>query len=61
MKQHYKGMHWTTRNGVRVPKRGFATLDEALLHKRRMSIGKDMQPYVCDVCGMWHLGHPHQK
>jgi len=54
-------MHWTYKNGERKAKQGYATLDEALLAKSRTNIGKDLVPYVCDVCGQWHLGHSKLK
>lgn len=54
-------MHWTVRNGEKIAKRGFKTLDEALYFKAHFSGGKDLQPYVCDVCGNWHLGHSNHK
>lgn len=56
-------MHWTytSNNGQRKAKAGYATLEEALLAKSRTNIGKDLVPYVCDVCGQWHLGHSKLK
>ena len=51
-------MHWTWKGQERVPKRGFASLDEALAFMDRNRIDKDeLAPYVCDSCGMWHIGH----
>ena len=63
MKVHYRSMHWTytSNNGQRKAKAGYATLEEALLAKSRTNIGKELVPYVCDVCGMWHLGHSKLK
>ena len=58
MKKLYRGMHWTWKGQERVPKRGFASLDEALAFMDRNRIDKDeLAPYVCDSCGMWHIGH----
>lgn len=56
-KRHYKQMHWTYRNGEQKAKKGFATLDEALLFMKRNKFEGEVCPYVCDVCGMWHIGH----
>lgn len=61
MKVHYRSMHWTYKNGQRKAKAGYSTLEEALLAKSRTNIGKDLVPYVCDVCGQWHLGHSKLK
>ena len=59
MKKHYRNMHWTwnSRTGEQKAKQGFETLDEALLFKARHGFGNEVSPYVCDVCGKWHLGH----
>lgn len=52
----YRKMHWTYgKGGIQKPKMAFDTLDEALRFARNNC--PDCQPYVCDVCGAWHLGH----
>lgn len=54
----YRGMHWTYKGQERVPKKGFETLDEALAFIRHNFADPDaMAPYVCNSCGMWHIGH----
>ena len=52
-------MHWTwnSTTGERKPKQAFETLDDALLQMRRCRYYGIVQPYVCDVCGKWHIGH----
>ena len=51
-------MHWTYTGQERVPKKGFETLDEALAFIRNNFADHDaMAPYVCNSCGMWHIGH----
>lgn len=62
-KKHYRNMHWTynSMTGEKKAKKGFPTLDEALLFMRRNKFDGIVQPYVCDVCGMWHIGHYKEK
>jgi len=63
MKKHYSSMHWTwnSTTGERKPKQAFETLDDALLQMRRCRYYGEVQPYVCDVCGKWHIGHYREK
>lgn len=54
--------HWTNKHGTMVPKVQFKTLDDALDFMDRRKINKNKyHPYVCDDCGMWHIGHYHEK
>lgn len=62
-KKTYSKSHWTTsyKTGERKAKIGFNTLDEALLFKSRNHFDGEVQPYVCPVCHLWHLGHYRDK
>ncbi len=55
-----KGLHnhWTKKGGCLMPKRAFASKDEA--HKFMADNGiKDAvyKAYECADCGKWHIGH----
>lgn len=53
--------HWTQKHGRLVAKMQFRTLSECLAFMEKSGIDKDKyHPYVCGVCGAWHLGHHHK-
>lgn len=50
--------HWTSKKGIMVPKVQFKTLKDALEFMEKRHINKDVfHPYICQDCGMWHIGH----
>lgn len=66
-KSKYHRQHWTwsSRDGKQKAKMGFKTLDECLLYIERNSElrqqKKELSPYICSECGMWHIGHYKEK
>ena len=53
--------HWTQKHGKHVPKKPFRTIDECLKFMTEHNINQDLyHPYICQECGMWHIGHLHQ-
>ena len=49
--------HWTKKGGVMKPKLAFESENAALAYIETNKIDSKYQPYVCSVCGKWHLGH----
>jgi len=48
--------HWTQKHGRHVPKKQFTSLEECIEFLRENKI-RGYHPYVCSVCGQWHIGH----
>lgn len=53
---NWRSQHWVYRNGQRSPKHTFSDLEDALRYIR-VNKKEGITPYVCGVCGGWHIGH----
>lgn len=54
--------HWTHKKGKLLPKAQFQSLESALKFMDQCRIDKNSyHPYVCAICGMWHIGHTRVK
>ena len=49
--------HWTWKGGSMHAKVQFKTLDEAIEFMRKRKLLNRYHAYVCQDCGMWHIGH----
>ena len=59
MKSVYSGglkEHWTRKGVVMKPKLAFDTYDDAKRYRNDNGINPKWKPYVCGVCGKYHLG-----
>lgn len=54
--------HWVRKRGGHVPKIAYKTLFDALdFLEQNPKLKNKYTPYVCSVCGMWHIGHLHKR
>ena len=58
---NYLNQQWTQKHGKYVPKMQFKTLAHVLRYMSEHHIKDYYTPYVCSICGMWHIGHRHTK
>ena len=55
---NYLNQHWTHKRGKHVPKVSYKTLNDAIAFlDSRPKLKEKYYPYVCSVCGNWHIGH----
>lgn len=62
-KRKFNGLlneHWTWRGKSMKPKHKYSSREEALnaIIEQKLD-SKGYNPYLCSVCGMWHIGHKH--
>ena len=57
----YLNQHWTQKGGKYAPKLQFKTIDDVLEYMTTHHIKDIYTPYICKICGMWHIGHEHKK
>lgn len=52
--------HYVKKDGEWKPKKKFETEDESLCWIRKYKMYK-YTPYICEVCGKWHIGIKKQN
>lgn len=53
--------HWTWKSGSMKQKMPFKTIGHALRYLQEHNLLDRYHPYICQECGMWHIGHNKRK
>ena len=54
--------HWVRKGGKHVPKVAYRTIFDAVAFlDEHPKLKEKYSPYVCSVCGQWHIGHLHKR
>jgi hypothetical protein len=54
--------HWTRKKGRKLPKKAYTSLSDAVAFlDENPKLKEKYSPYICSVCGKWHIGHLHKK
>lgn len=54
--------HWVRKGSKYIPKVSYNTQDDAnAFLDSNPKLRKKYKPYICSICGQWHIGHLHKK